>query len=130
MTRIRTHPGEVLREDFMLPLGLSANARARSECPTESDYADHRHTKATSRYPGYGTQAGALFRHNARTLAEPADEPRSEGRGRAHPKITEWVQGATSRLPLDFAFRDRAVIPGRPRRVRGTNRCSGEIAHL
>jgi antitoxin HigA-1 len=29
MTRVRTHPGEVLREDFMLPLGLSANALAR-----------------------------------------------------------------------------------------------------
>ncbi|HKO08794.1 MAG TPA: HigA family addiction module antitoxin [Alphaproteobacteria bacterium] len=28
MTRIRTHPGEVLREEFMRPLGLSANALA------------------------------------------------------------------------------------------------------
>jgi addiction module HigA family antidote len=27
--RVRTHPGEVLREEFMLPLGLSANALAR-----------------------------------------------------------------------------------------------------
>ena len=27
-TRVRTHPGEVLREEFMLPLGLSANALA------------------------------------------------------------------------------------------------------
>ena len=26
--RIRTHPGEVLREEFMAPLGLSANALA------------------------------------------------------------------------------------------------------
>lgn len=26
--RIRTHPGEVLREEFMLPLGLSAHALA------------------------------------------------------------------------------------------------------
>lgn len=26
MARIRTHPGEVLREEFMKPLGLSANA--------------------------------------------------------------------------------------------------------
>jgi addiction module HigA family antidote len=30
MTRITTHPGEVLREDFMIPLGLSANALARA----------------------------------------------------------------------------------------------------
>jgi addiction module HigA family antidote len=28
MTRSRTHPGEVLREEFMRPLGLSANALA------------------------------------------------------------------------------------------------------
>ena len=28
MPRIRTHPGEVLREDFMVPLGLSARALA------------------------------------------------------------------------------------------------------
>ena len=26
--RIRTHPGEVLREEFLLPLGLSAHALA------------------------------------------------------------------------------------------------------
>ena len=28
MSRVRTHPGEVLREEFMIPLGLSANALA------------------------------------------------------------------------------------------------------
>jgi antitoxin HigA-1 len=28
MPRIRTHPGEVLREEFMKPLGLTANALA------------------------------------------------------------------------------------------------------
>jgi addiction module HigA family antidote len=28
MARIRAHPGEVLREEFMKPLGLSANALA------------------------------------------------------------------------------------------------------
>jgi len=28
MARIRTHPGEILREEFMMPLGLSANALA------------------------------------------------------------------------------------------------------
>ncbi len=26
--RIKTHPGEILREEFMVPLGLSANALA------------------------------------------------------------------------------------------------------
>lgn len=30
MTRITTHPGEILREEFMIPLGLSANALARA----------------------------------------------------------------------------------------------------
>lgn len=29
MTRIRTHPGEVLREEFLVPLGLSANGLGR-----------------------------------------------------------------------------------------------------
>jgi len=29
MPRIRTHPGEVLREEFMVPLKISANALAR-----------------------------------------------------------------------------------------------------
>jgi antitoxin HigA-1 len=28
--RITTHPGEVLREEFMLPLGIGANALARA----------------------------------------------------------------------------------------------------
>jgi antitoxin HigA-1 len=28
--RTHTHPGEVLREDFMIPLGLSANALSRA----------------------------------------------------------------------------------------------------
>jgi antitoxin HigA-1 len=30
MVRVRTHPGEVLREEFMLPLGLSARAVAEA----------------------------------------------------------------------------------------------------
>ena len=30
MSRIKTHPGEVLREEFMIPLGLSANALGRA----------------------------------------------------------------------------------------------------
>ncbi len=30
--RLRTHPGEVLRTEFMLPFGLSANALARALC--------------------------------------------------------------------------------------------------
>jgi antitoxin HigA-1 len=30
MPRIRTHPGEVLREEYLLPLGLSARALAKA----------------------------------------------------------------------------------------------------
>ena len=30
MARVRTHPGQVLREEFLLPLGLSARALAKS----------------------------------------------------------------------------------------------------
>jgi antitoxin HigA-1 len=30
MNRIATHPGEILREEFMIPLGLSANALSRA----------------------------------------------------------------------------------------------------
>lgn len=29
MPRVRTHPGEVLKEEFLVPLGLSARALAR-----------------------------------------------------------------------------------------------------
>ncbi|MBV8744609.1 MAG: HigA family addiction module antidote protein [Xanthobacteraceae bacterium] len=29
MARLRTHPGEVLREEFVIPLGLSARALAK-----------------------------------------------------------------------------------------------------
>lgn len=29
MSRIRTHPGEILREEYMLPLGLSARQLAK-----------------------------------------------------------------------------------------------------
>ena len=32
MTRIATHRGEILREAFMIPLGLSATALARALC--------------------------------------------------------------------------------------------------
>jgi plasmid maintenance system antidote protein VapI len=30
MTRITTHPGEILREEFMVPYGMSASALARA----------------------------------------------------------------------------------------------------
>jgi len=30
MTRVRTHPGEVLREEYLIPLGMSARALAKA----------------------------------------------------------------------------------------------------
>jgi hypothetical protein len=30
MTRVRTHPGEVLREEYLLPLGMSARSLAKA----------------------------------------------------------------------------------------------------
>lgn len=30
MARIRTHPGEILREEYLLPLGMSARALAKA----------------------------------------------------------------------------------------------------
>jgi addiction module HigA family antidote len=30
MTRVRTHPGEVLREEYLVPLGMSARALAKA----------------------------------------------------------------------------------------------------
>jgi addiction module HigA family antidote len=30
MPRVRTHPGEILREEYLLPLGLSARALAKA----------------------------------------------------------------------------------------------------
>ena len=30
MARLRTHPGEVLREEYLVPLGLSARALAKA----------------------------------------------------------------------------------------------------
>ena len=32
MARLRTHPGEVLREEYLLPLGLSARELAKACC--------------------------------------------------------------------------------------------------
>lgn len=41
MARITTHPGEVLREEFMVPLGLSANALSRIGRAAKPDHRDH-----------------------------------------------------------------------------------------
>lgn len=64
------HPGEILREEFMKPLGLSMNklaldfARAghpyRGDCPRAPRHLDR-----------YGPAPGALFQHHAGFLDEP-----------------------------------------------------------
>jgi len=73
MPRIRTHPGEVLREEFMAPLKISANALARDlHVPPNrisSIIAEH---DPRSGVRGHRNQAGALFRHQRGILAQSA----------------------------------------------------------
>jgi antitoxin HigA-1 len=49
--RVRTHPGEVLREEFMVPLELSANALAREiDVPANriTSILDDRHPRSVT----------------------------------------------------------------------------------
>ena len=62
MARIRTHPGEVPREEFMKPLGLSANALA---------LAPRVHGETAGRDGRYSDPARALFRYHPGILARP-----------------------------------------------------------
>ena len=78
------HPGEVLREEFLKPLGLSANALAKAlRVPASriNDIALER--RGVTR--GHGHAAGPLIQRRRQDKAEPADRLRSEGR-RKHPR--------------------------------------------
>ena len=73
MPRIRTHPGEVLREDFMIPLGLSANALARElDVPTNRITAIIQGTRAVT--PETALRL-ARFRDNPRAVDQPSGRP-------------------------------------------------------
>lgn len=72
------HAGEILREEFLVPLGLSAHALAmelKVPAPRINDIVRERRP-----YTGYGPPAGSLLRHDTAVLAEPADKLRSENR--------------------------------------------------
>ena len=69
MNKMRAiHPGEILREEFMMPMGLSAHAHQRY-C---SRKARHR--------AGHRIAVGAVFQFHAAILAEPANKLRPEDR--------------------------------------------------
>ncbi len=66
MARIRTHPGEVLREEFIEPLGLSANAFAtlfEPDCHCEEPKGRR------SDLPGFSSTARDCFASLAMTRA-------------------------------------------------------------
>jgi addiction module HigA family antidote len=67
------HPGEILREDFMLPLGLSSNALARAigVTPARINEIVREITAET------GPAARPLFRDLGGSLDEPATALRS-----------------------------------------------------
>ena len=72
MLRITTHPGKVLREDFMVPLGLSANALSRAlDVPPNRYHVHHCRGESARCHTGHCVASGALFRHHAGALAEP-----------------------------------------------------------
>ena len=61
MPRLRTHPGEVLAEEYLKPLGLSA--RALGEAIGVAAKSCERNRARTTRYVGrHGNPAWPLFR--------------------------------------------------------------------
>lgn len=74
------HPGEQLREEFMIPLGLSSNALARALNVTPARINEIVHQRDRARAAGnqrdYGASAGAVLQHLAPILAEPAKQLR------------------------------------------------------
>jgi hypothetical protein len=66
------HPGEILREDFMRPLGLSVNRLALElHVPGDANWGNR--ARAAADYGGDGDAAGALFQDECGILAEPAE---------------------------------------------------------
>jgi hypothetical protein len=64
------HPGEILREDFMKPMGLSVNKLAL-ELHVPADRGNR--ARAAENYGGDGIGAGAVFQDERGILAEPAE---------------------------------------------------------
>ena len=64
------HPGEILREEFMKPLGLSANALAQGLGVTTACQRDCERT--AWHYGRHGAAVGVVLFHHAGILDEPA----------------------------------------------------------
>lgn len=66
------HPGEILKEDFLKPVGITANALAKAlrvPAPRINSPAASRH------HSRHSDATGPLFRGRCPVLAEPADDP-------------------------------------------------------
>ena len=76
--RIRTHPGEVLREEFMQPLGLSANALALAlRVPATRIGAIVRADRPRAVTADTALRLARYFGTTPAILAEPAERLRS-----------------------------------------------------
>ena len=65
------HPGEVLREEVLLPLGMSPYALAASpECAAHADRTPG--ARGDADHSGYGSEARALLGDHSRILAPSA----------------------------------------------------------
>ena len=69
------HPGEILREDFMKPLGLSVNKLALElHVPaTRIGEIVHERRRITADYGGDGAATGAVLQDERGVLAESAE---------------------------------------------------------
>ena len=97
------HPGEQLREEFMVPLGLSSNALARAERDTRAHQRDRPREAWHQRR--YRASAGALLQHLPPVLVEPAKQLRCAVCRRlggpddcTHPAIANGCQACGRRL--------------------------------
>ena len=63
--RIRTHPGEILLEEFLKPLGITPHALALALGVPATRVADIVHQRR-------GVPPGPLFWHQRRLLVQPA----------------------------------------------------------
>ena len=72
MTRLRTHPGEVLKEEYLVPLEMSARALAKELGVLA---ADRNHPRHARRHRGHRDPAGSLLPYRSAFLAEPASRP-------------------------------------------------------
>ena len=72
------HPGEVLLEEFLEPLGLTQHRLAAEIGRASADQRDF--ARQASDHREHGGAVGKVLRHHGSVLAEPADPPRTGGR--------------------------------------------------